>query len=194
MTDRHPTPPGAPAGSTITLTSSLVTLVGVLSRPAGNAAVPAVLIINGSGPPDRDGNQKRLRLDVSRQIADALREAGIASLRYDKRGVGASQGDFYAAGLHDNVTDATAALHALRGQPGIDPERVFARSQRGCPSGNRRLGRWGARCRSSAAGADRAPWRRRPALAGRTGCRRPAEAGAGVGAAVAGQRVREDFA
>ncbi|GAA2644631.1 hypothetical protein GCM10010399_93210 [Dactylosporangium fulvum] len=46
-------------------------------------------------------------------------------MRYDKRGVGASQGTFLAAGMHDNVDDARAALDALRARPDVDPGRVF---------------------------------------------------------------------
>ena len=46
-------------------------------------------------------------------------------MRYDKRGVGASEGDFWTAGLSDNVDDAAAAVACLRSQPGVDPERVY---------------------------------------------------------------------
>jgi hypothetical protein len=109
----------------ITFTSDGFRLAGTVTRPSGGGTAPAVLIISGSGPLDRDGNHRRLRLDVSRQIARTLRDAGIATLRYDKRGVGASEGTFLAAGLHDNVTDARAALDALCAQPGIDPNRLF---------------------------------------------------------------------
>ena len=108
----------------LTFTSDGFRLGGTVTRPPVSGAVPAALLINGSGPLDRDGNHKRLRLDISRQLAHALRDAGIASLRYDKRGTGASEGTFLATGLHDNVTDARAALEALRGQPGVDPDRI----------------------------------------------------------------------
>lgn len=60
-----------------------------------------------------------------REVAAALAAVGVASLRYDKRGVGASDGDFHTTGLHDNVTDAHAALAALRAQDGVDPDRVL---------------------------------------------------------------------
>jgi uncharacterized protein len=111
--------------TTVRFASGGLTLAGTVTRPAGDHAGPAVLIIGGSGPLDRDGNHRRLRLDISRQLASALRAAGVASLRYDKRGVGASEGRFLATGLHDNVADARAALDTLRGHPGVDPARVF---------------------------------------------------------------------
>jgi hypothetical protein len=108
-----------------TFRSSGATLAGSFRRPAGNRSVPGVLILAGSGPLDRDGNHKRLRLDISRQLAAAVHDAGMASLRYDRRGVGASTGRFLGAGLWDNLADARAALEALRGQPGVDPGRLF---------------------------------------------------------------------
>jgi uncharacterized protein len=54
--------------------------------------VPGVVLVAGSGPTDRDGNNPLApgRIDVLKQIARALADAGIATLRYDKRGVGAS--------------------------------------------------------------------------------------------------------
>ncbi|SEL02238.1 Serine aminopeptidase, S33 [Blastococcus sp. DSM 46786] len=71
-----------------------------------------MLLASGSGPIDRDSNHRRARFDV-------------ASLRYDKRGVGGSPGDWRAAGLHDNVDDLGAALDALRARPEVDPARVL---------------------------------------------------------------------
>ena len=65
-------------------------LWGTLLHPPNNGSVPAVLILSGSGPTDRDGNQPGLHNDSLKQLAERLAAAGIASLRIDKRGVGAS--------------------------------------------------------------------------------------------------------
>ena len=67
-------------------------LAGTLVLPPGEGPWPAVLLIAGSGPTDRDGNSPLLpaRVDNLRLLAEALAAAGIASLRYDKRGVGGS--------------------------------------------------------------------------------------------------------
>ncbi|WP_456598723.1 alpha/beta hydrolase family protein [Blastococcus sp. SYSU DS0616] len=100
-------------------------LAGTLSLPESAPPAPAVLLASGSGPLDRDSNHRRARFDVTRQLAHALAGAGIASLRYDKRGVGGSPGDWRAAGLHDNVEDLAAALDVLRARPEVDPERVL---------------------------------------------------------------------
>jgi len=70
------------------------TLAGTLLLPRWSELqkVPGVVLIAGSGPTDRDGNNPLApeRIDLLKLIAERLAEAGIASLRYDKRGVGAS--------------------------------------------------------------------------------------------------------
>jgi pimeloyl-ACP methyl ester carboxylesterase len=68
---------------------------------------------------------KRLALNVMRDVAEHLAQAGIVSFRYDKRGVGQSSGDYRSTGFHDNAADAAAAVEALRGRPEVDPNRVF---------------------------------------------------------------------
>jgi len=69
------------------------TLHGTLQLPALQGKVPVVLIIAGSGPTDRDGNSRLgVRCNAYRMLADSLQRDGIATLRYDKRGIGASAG------------------------------------------------------------------------------------------------------
>ncbi len=70
---------------------SHASLSGTLLRPAN--ATTAVLIIAGSGPTDRDGNHAGGKTDAYRLLADGLAKVGIASLRYDKRGLPASRLD-----------------------------------------------------------------------------------------------------
>jgi alpha-beta hydrolase superfamily lysophospholipase len=71
-----------------------VTLAGTLLLPLKSEMqyVPGVVLVAGSGPTDRDGNNPLvpIRIDLLKQIAELLARAGVASLRYDKRGVGAS--------------------------------------------------------------------------------------------------------
>lgn len=99
-----------------------VTLAGTLTIPEGPGPHPAVVLISGSGPQDRDetvmGHQPFLIW------ADALSRQGVAVLRYDDRGVGASTGSFIAATGADLASDARAALDWLATQPGIDPARI----------------------------------------------------------------------
>lgn len=77
---------------TITLDTPTGKIAGTLVIPAGAAAVPLVVIIAGSGPTDRNGNSPLLpgANNSLMMLADGLAERGIASLRYDKRGVGES--------------------------------------------------------------------------------------------------------
>jgi uncharacterized protein len=57
-------------------------------------------------------------------LADALGKRGLASLRYDKRGVGESQGDYLRMSFEDETEDARAALAALQGAPDVDPMQL----------------------------------------------------------------------
>ena len=74
-----------------------VSLSGTLLLPTISELqrVPGVVLVAGSGPTDRDGNNRYLaeKIDLLRQIAELLANNGIASLRYDKRGVAASAGE-----------------------------------------------------------------------------------------------------
>ncbi len=71
-----------------------VTLAGTLLLPIWSELekVPGVVLVAGSGPTDRNGNNPLVpeRVDLLMGIAELLAEAGIATLRYDKRGIGAS--------------------------------------------------------------------------------------------------------
>lgn len=91
-------------------------LSGKLERSAGSKPAVCALIIAGSGPTDRDGNQPDLRADSLKQLAQALALRGICTLRYDKRGVGASAEAFVERDLRFDtyVADATAWLARLR--------------------------------------------------------------------------------
>ena len=82
----------APAATPIELATPSGTLSGTLVVPGTTERVPVALIVAGSGPTDRDGNSGILRgkNDAYRMLADALAARGIASVRYDKRGIAAS--------------------------------------------------------------------------------------------------------
>jgi uncharacterized protein len=101
-----------------------VALAGTLTLPAGPGPHPAVLCLPGSGRLDRESNTRRVRMDLGRPLATALARQGIASLRYDRRGVGATPGDWHAVGFLDNRADAAAALRALRDRPEVRPQAV----------------------------------------------------------------------
>jgi len=94
-------------------------LRGTMATPEGSAPVPAVLIIAGSGPTDRDGNQPGLRNDSLKHLAHALAALAIGSLRADKRGVGGSAAAMTSEQdlrFGSYVGDAVKWVRFLRGQ------------------------------------------------------------------------------
>jgi uncharacterized protein len=99
-------------------------LAGTLTLPTGLPA-PAVVMITGSGPQDRDQAIPTVAgYRPFRQFADALSSAGIAVLRLDDRGTGASTGDFGTATSADFADDIRSALDHLRGRSDIDGARL----------------------------------------------------------------------
>jgi pimeloyl-ACP methyl ester carboxylesterase len=76
--------------SAIDLDTGTGTLFGTLALPGGCGPFPVALIHAGSGPTDRDGNGPSARNDSLKLLAEALAARGIASVRTDKRGIGAS--------------------------------------------------------------------------------------------------------
>jgi len=99
-----------------------ISLGGTLTIPSGAGPFPAVVLISGSGPNDRDENMAGHRPFLV--IADALTRRGIAVLRCDDRGVGGSEGDFHRATTVDFALDAQAAWEFLARQPRIDGKKV----------------------------------------------------------------------
>lgn len=74
----------------VTLKTGTGTLEGSLLLPNAEPNIPVALIIAGSGPTDRNGNQPSLTNNALKMLAEQLANNGIASLRYDKRGIGKS--------------------------------------------------------------------------------------------------------
>ena len=83
-------------------------------------------MLPGSGPLDRDGNIKGQRLDAFNSIAHHLAAKGFASLRYDKRGCGASSGNYLQAGYFDFVADAAACFDRLRADKRCSVDKIYA--------------------------------------------------------------------
>lgn len=109
----------------VTFLSAGYRLSGTLALPAGSGPFACVVMITGSGPVDRNENHKRSPINVMGELAARLSENGLASLRYDKRGVGRSEGEFWATGFDDNVDDAAAALSFARAHEAMRPDQVF---------------------------------------------------------------------
>ena len=122
-------PPDAPYTAEEVVVSTLAghTLAGTLTLPkAANAApaVGAIVTITGSGPQDRDEALGLEGFRPFRQIADALGRRGIAVLRMDDRGTGASGGTFEGSTSADFAEDVRAGLAYLRTRSGIRADRL----------------------------------------------------------------------
>jgi alpha-beta hydrolase superfamily lysophospholipase len=74
----------------VQLETTIGTLQGTLDLPNGTSPCPVVVIVAGSGPTDRDGNQPLMKNDSLKLLGQALAAKGIAALRYDKRGIAES--------------------------------------------------------------------------------------------------------
>ncbi|WP_312928846.1 alpha/beta hydrolase [Stutzerimonas nitrititolerans] len=95
-------------------------LHGSLLLPKSDRPLPVALLIAGSGPTDRNGNNPMGHNDSLKRLAQGLAKQGIASLRYDKRGVGKSLAlapDERDLSVETYVADAAAWIEKLQGDP-----------------------------------------------------------------------------
>ncbi len=118
--------PSSYVETAVTVGSGEWALPATLTMPAATRSVPAVVIVHGSGPGDRDGTAGANK--PYKDLAAGLASRGVAVLRYDKRtrvhaAKMAAATDFT---VHQEVIeDALHAVKTARAQPGIDPTRVY---------------------------------------------------------------------
>lgn len=99
-----------------------IELAGTVTIPPGSGPFPAVVLISGSGPQDRD--ESLLGHKPFLVLSDYLTRHGIAVLRSDDRGVGESGGDRALATTNDFATDVEAAVAYLKTRPEVDARRI----------------------------------------------------------------------
>jgi uncharacterized protein len=99
-----------------------VKLAGTLTFPRGKGPFPAVLLITGSGPQDR--NESILGHKPFLVLADYLTRQGIAVLRVDDRGVGGSTGSAPNSTTENFAADVTAGIEFLKTRKEIDPKQI----------------------------------------------------------------------
>lgn len=121
---QNPTEPYPYAVEEVTFNnpSAQIALAGTLTLPRSGGPFPAVLLISGSGPQDRDETVFGHR--PFWVLADHLTRQGIAVLRYDDRGVGESEGDFAPATSVDFAEDALAGVAYLKSRADIRPAQI----------------------------------------------------------------------
>ena len=97
-------------------------LAGTFTWPKGKGLFPAVVLISGSGPQDR--NEEIFGHKPFLVLADDLTRQGIAVLRFDDRGTGQSEGTFATATTLDFAADVKAAVRYLKERPEIDTSKI----------------------------------------------------------------------
>ncbi len=98
-------------------------LAGTLTLPKNKKDLPAIVLVSGSGPQNRDEEMMSHR--PFWVIADYLTNLGYAVLRYDDRGTFDSEGDFSAATTLDFARDASAAVYYLKKRPEVDSTKII---------------------------------------------------------------------
>ena len=134
----------------VNFNSGNIKLAGTLALPNANVRTPpAFLFINGSGPTDRNENPdftlmvpkekeklaqslkafnlepSKFKLNIFNEMSDYFVKDGFATFRYDKRGIGKSEGDYKTAGFSDLVSDARAAVKFLQGRKEIGSSKII---------------------------------------------------------------------
>lgn len=122
-----PLPTAAPhfASKEVTFRSSDgIVLTGTLTVPDGlRRPAPAIILIHGSGKTDRD--ERVFANPIFLRLSNALSNNGYVVLRYDKRGVGESGGDYRNHTRDQLVSDVWAAVNFLAGRGEVEPKRIF---------------------------------------------------------------------
>jgi pimeloyl-ACP methyl ester carboxylesterase len=114
-----------PTDVDVMIPSTGFNLAGTLTTPsavAGRMRHPAVVLVAGSGPVDREATVAGI--PIFTQLAGALAQRGFVVLRYDKRGVGQSGGRSERLTLNDYADDVVAAVKWLRRRKDVDRERI----------------------------------------------------------------------
>ena len=114
-----------PTDTDVQVPAAGFSLAGTLTTPAaqGRLRHPAIVLVPGSGPLDRDATVEGIPLFA--QLAGQLADAGYVVLRYDKRGIGQSGGRIETVTLRDYADDAIAAAKWIARRKDVDDKRVF---------------------------------------------------------------------
>ena len=113
-----------PNDQQVSIPSNGFSLAGTLSMPATPSVtrLPAVVLVGGSGPTDRDS--LAFGIPILGQVAGAIADAGYIVVRYDKRGIGQSGGRAESASLADYAEDVRAVVKLLSDRKDVDPKRI----------------------------------------------------------------------
>lgn len=116
----------------IALPTATGTIEGTLCLPETPIPMPVALIVAGSGPTDRNGNNAMMINNSLKMLADSLAFHGIASVRYDKRGIGASKSALKSEmdiRFEDYVNDAEQWIQLLKKDSRFSKSIVIGHSE-----------------------------------------------------------------
>ncbi|MBX3405600.1 MAG: alpha/beta fold hydrolase [Phycisphaeraceae bacterium] len=126
---QQPAPPFPYAEEQVTVSNGEVSLAGTFTLPPGDGPFPAVILVSGSGPQNRD--EEIFEHRPFAVWADHLTRAGIAVLRYDDRGVGDSTGDHTTATTTMLSTDTEAWVGFLKRRGEVGAVGILGHSEGG---------------------------------------------------------------
>lgn len=118
--------------SEVSIESDGYKLFGTLNLPEAKKKLTVLLLISGSGPTDRDGNQPQMMNNSMKMLAEALGDEGFATLRYDKRGIAKSAVEGFSNAdviFDDYVKDAVNWINYLKAQQAFDQVYVAGLSE-----------------------------------------------------------------
>jgi pimeloyl-ACP methyl ester carboxylesterase len=119
---QEPRPPYPYKSEAVNVRNGIVHLAGTLTIPAASGPQPAVILLTGSGPQDRNDTVSGHRPFLT--WSDRLTRRGFAVLRLDDRGVGGSGGKLLESTDEDFANDALAAVGFLQHRPEIDARSI----------------------------------------------------------------------
>lgn len=102
-------------------------LYGTITAPTTIAGkIPLLFLVPDLGAFDADGDIVGYQTRIGRELARGLAVRGVSVYRFDRRGIGASEGDYAATSLASLISDARVALALLRGVPFVDAAKIYA--------------------------------------------------------------------
>lgn len=122
LNDTKPDEPLSYLEEEIAFKSGRILLAGTLTIPKDDKKYPAVILLTGNGPQNR--NEDIFGFKIFQIIADNLTRKGFAVLRYDDRGVGGSTGNYMQSTTEDFADDAKSAIEFLKKQKNIDINKI----------------------------------------------------------------------
>jgi len=107
------------ASKEVSFINNKIRFAGTLTAPVGKTHNPAVLLVWGNGPEDRNCR------GLFKELAEYLSANGFSVLRFDKRGIGSSDGNYNSYSESDELDDLKKAVEFLSKQEEVDPGKIF---------------------------------------------------------------------